>query len=170
VRRLKLCLAASGGGHVRQLLDLEPVWRDEDAFFVTEPTALGHSIAADRPTHFVAHVAWGQARLGAPFRMVANGVRNAWASFQLVRRERPDVVITTGAGSMAFTVLFARLSGARIILVDSFARFAGPSLFARLAGPLAHERIAQSPASAAKWSGARLFDPFRMLDGPRPVK
>jgi UDP-N-acetylglucosamine transferase subunit ALG13 len=71
---------------------------------------------------------------------------------------------------MAFTLLWGRLSGARIMLIDSFARFAAPSLFARLAGRLAHERIAQSATSAAKWSGARVFDPFRMLNEPRPPK
>ncbi len=170
MRRLKLCLAASGGGHVRQLLDLEPVWSGEDAFFLTEPTALGHSIAATHRTHFVAHVAWGQARLGAPLRMIVGGVRNAWSALRIMRRERPDVVITTGAGSMAFAALWARLLGARIILIDSFARFSGPSLFARLVGPIAHVRIAQSPASAARWPGAALFDPFRLIAGPRPVK
>ena len=170
MRRPILCLAASGGGHVRQLLDLAPVWQDVDHFFVTEPTALGHSIAADHRTHFVAHVAWGQAKLGAPLRMVAAGFANARAAWRLVRAERPDIVLTTGAGSMAFTLLWARLHGARIVLIDSFARFDRPSLFARLAGWLAHERIAQSPQSAARWPGSRLFDPFRMLDAPRPAK
>ncbi len=168
--RPTLCLAASGGGHVRQLLDLAPVWEGVDHFFVTEPTALGQSIAAEHRTHFVAHVAWGQAKLGAPFRMMAAALRNARESWRLVRAERPDIVLTTGAGSMAFTVLWARLHGARIVLIDSFARFDRPSLFARLTGWLAHERIAQSPGSAARWPGARLFDPFRLLDGTPPAK
>ncbi|MFM6853474.1 MAG: hypothetical protein ACKOUM_05275, partial [Sphingopyxis sp.] len=168
--RPTICLAASGGGHVRQLLDLAPVWQDADHFFVTEPTALGHSIGADHRTHFVAHVAWGQARLGAPVQMLRAALANAWAAWRLVRAERPDIVLTTGAGSMAFTLLWARLHGAKIVLIDSFARFRGPSLFARLTGWLAHERIAQSAASAQKWAGSRFFDPFRMIDGPAPEK
>src|SRR3546814_21031373 len=65
----KICLAGSGGGHVRQLLDLEPAWRGHDAFFVTEDTALGESLAEHYRCLFVPHVAMGQARLGAPFRM-----------------------------------------------------------------------------------------------------
>ncbi|MFM6853253.1 MAG: glycosyltransferase, partial [Sphingopyxis sp.] len=68
------------------------------------------------------------------------------------------------------TLLWARLHGAKIVLIDSFARFRGPSLFARLTGWLAHERIAQSAASAQKWAGSRFFDPFRMIDGPAPAK
>ncbi len=169
-RTQRIALVGSGGGHVRQLLDMEPLWRDRDYFFVTEDTALGHSIAAQHKAFFVSHVALGQARLGAPFKMAAAAICNMIASFGIVRRQRPDFVITTGAGSCFFVVLWARLFGARIILVDSFARFRGPSAFARIAGPLAHVRIAQSDEAARHWKGARAFDPFRLLDKPRPPK
>ena len=165
-----MCLAASGGGHVRQLLDLNEVWAEHDCFFVTEPTALGRSIAADHPTDFVAHFAWGQARLGEWRAMLRGAAANIAAAWQIVRRERPDVLITTGAGSIAPLLLFARLHGARVVLIDSFARFEAPSLFARLAGRLAHVRIAQSQISAKKWRGALCFDPLVKLDVPRPVK
>lgn len=168
--KIRLCLAASGGGHVRQILDLEPLWKDYPYLFVTEDTALGRSIAEKHPGAFVAHVALGQARLGAPFAMLWNAARNALQSLQIVRKHKPDVVITTGAGSMFFTVLWARLAGARIVLVDSFARFDHPSAFARIAGPLAHVRIAQAEGSARHWPGAVMFDPFRILDTPRPPK
>lgn len=115
---------------------------------------------------FVPHVALGQARLGHRFEMIRSAVRSVLASLRIVWRERPDVVVTTGAGSSFFSVLFARLLGARVILIDSFARFRGPSAFARIATPLAHVRIAQSRQSASKWPGANVVDPFRML-GPR---
>lgn len=121
--RLKLALCASGGGHVRQILDLEPVWRAHNFFFVTEDLALGRSIGAEHRTMYVAHFALGQARLGNPFRMLGAAARNLWQSLQIVLRERPDVVLTTGAGSMLFVLLFARMAGARIILIDSIARF-----------------------------------------------
>lgn len=167
---LQIVLAASGGGHVRQILDLAPFWHDHHYSFVTEDTALGQSIAAEHPTDFVAHYAWGQARLGGAFRMLAGAVRNATQSLRAVRSRRPDVVITTGAGSMLFTVLFGRLHGAKIILIDSFARFERPSLFARMAGRFAHVRIAQSAQSARNWPGALCFDPFRYSDEARPDK
>jgi UDP-N-acetylglucosamine transferase subunit ALG13 len=165
-----LCLAASGGGHVRQVLDLEPLWRDYAHFFVTEDTALGRSIAARSDTEFVPHFALGQARLGHPLTMLAAAWASLRRSFAIVRRRRPDVVITTGAGSQLFIVLWARLRGAKIILIDSFARFDSPSAFARLAGPLAHARFAQSAVSGAKWPGAQVCDPLRLLDTPRPRK
>ncbi|MGB3795948.1 MAG: glycosyltransferase [Alteraurantiacibacter sp.] len=156
-----LCLAASGGGHVRQLLDLAPLWQDFDHFFVTEDTALGQSIAQKHRTEFVPHFALGQAKLGNPLKMLKAAISSFWASFGIVRRNRPDYIITTGAGSQLFIVAWAKLLGAKIILIDSFARFDRPSAFARLAGPLADLRVAQSAASAKVWGSARAFDPLR---------
>lgn len=169
-RRLKLCLAASGGGHVRQLLDLEPVWSRHDYFFVTEETALGETLSSQHKTHFVPHFAWGQAKLGAPFRMLASAFRSVFRSLSIILRERPDVVISTGAGAVIFPVLWARLLGARVVVVESFARFESPSLFGRIAAPLAHDLVVQSPALAARYPRAKVFDPLRMLDGQPPPK
>ena len=168
--RLRLCLAASGGGHVRQLLDLEPVWSAHDYFFVTEDTALGRSLAATHPTHFVPHYAAGQARLGHTFKMLWGAWRNILRSGAIVLKARPQVVISTGAGAVFFTVLWARMLGARIVIVESFARFDHPSLFARLAAPLAHDLVVQSPALAPMFPRAKVFDPLRILDTPRPRK
>src|SRR5215472_12209903 len=60
--RLRVCLAASGGGHLRQLLDLQSFWSGHDYFFVTEDTALGQSLRDSHPTYFVPHFGLGQAR------------------------------------------------------------------------------------------------------------
>lgn len=169
-RRLKVCLAASGGGHLRQLIDLEPAWSAHDSFFVTEDTGLSRSLSARFETFFVEHVALGQGRLGAPLKMIIAALRNFWQSAAIVFAQRPDVVITTGAGSAFFTVLWARLFGARIVLIESFARFESLSAFARVAGPLAHERVVQSAALSRFWPSAPVFDPLRILDGERPAK
>lgn len=164
---MRIALIASGGGHVRQLLDLEGLWGSKDHFFITEDTALTRSIARDHRIYYVPHVALGQARLGKRFEMLKSGFRSVFRSLQIILRERPSIVITTGAGSSYFSVLFSRLLGARVILIDSFARFHGPSAFARIVSPLTHVRIAQSATSGAKWAGSSVVDPFRMLE-PRP--
>ncbi|MFB0612081.1 beta-1,4-glucuronosyltransferase WelK [Aurantiacibacter poecillastricola] len=165
-----VCLAASGGGHVRQLLDLEPFWSAHEHFFVTEDTALGRSIGEKEDTEFVPHFALGQAKLGSPAKMLAGAFRSAWRSLRIVLRRRPDFVITTGAGSQIFLVLWARLAGAHIVLIDSFARFDSPSAFARLASPLAHDRFSQSEAAARAWNDAEAINPLKELDTAPPLK
>ena len=165
-----LCLAGAGGGHLRQLLDLEPLWRDYSHFFVTEDTPLGAAIAEKAPTEFVAHFALGQARLGAPLLMLSRAWRNCWQSLRIIAQRRPDCVISTGSGSQFFTVFWARVLGARIILIDSLARFDRPSAFARLTGPFAHRRYAQSAEAARQWPRAIAIDPIVAVDTPTPQK
>lgn len=168
--RLRIGLAASGGGHVRQLLDMQPAWGEHDHFFVTEDTALGQTLARDHRTYFLPHFAWGQAKLGAPFRMAARAVQSFFLSARIILRERPDVVLSTGAGAVIFAVLWARLLGARIVVVESFARFEKPSLFGRLASPLAHDMVVQSAKLSTHYPHAKVFDPFRSLNAPPPPK
>lgn len=169
-RPVRICLAASGGGHVRQLLDLEPVWGGYDHFFVTEDTSLGRSIAEMHRTHFVDHFALGQAKLGHPLEMAASGWRNLRQSLRAIRAERPDIVISTGAGAVLFSCLAARAAGAPFISVDSFARFDKPSAFARMAKPFATSVVVQSAALKTIWPDALLFDPLKRLDTPPPPK
>ena len=166
----RLCLAASGGGHIRQLLDLEPMWSKYDCFFITEDTALGRSIAKDHECYFVPHMALGQARLGSPLKMMGAALQSLPRSAQIIAKKRPDFFITTGAGSMVFAMAWAKLFGAQTALVDSFARFEKPSAFAKLASPLANVKIAQSVKSAKNWQGSKVFEPFKVLDQPRPDK
>lgn len=169
-RRQKVCLAASGGGHVRQLLDLKGAWSDQDYVFVTEDTILGRSLAQDHPVEFVSHYALGQARLGHPFRMLAGAVRNLVQSIGIVLRQRPDIVITTGAGAVFWVAVFARLLGARLVMIESFARFDHPSKFTRLTAPFATHKIVQAKPLLARWPDAALFDPLRIGGSDRPAK
>ncbi len=168
--RPKLCLAGSGGGHLRQLLDLEPVWSRHEHFFVTEPSSIADDLAKANRVYRVSHYAAGQARLGKPFTMLRGALSNLFQSFRIILHERPDVVISTGAGAMFWTALLARLFGAKFVLIDSFARFDAPSKFARLAKPFANHVVIQSAAMATFWPDALLFDPLRLLDSPRPPK
>lgn len=169
-KRLRVCLAGSGGGHVRQLLDMEPAWSQHDSFFLSEDTALSRSIGEKHRTLFVPHFALGQARLGAPIKMAAAAVRNFFASGRIILRERPQVLISTGAGAVFFAVVWARLIGAKIVVIESFARFDKPSVFGRLSAPLAHRKVAQSKALAAYWPDAPIFDPLKILDDAPPEK
>lgn len=165
---VRICLAGSGGGHVRQLLDLRPLWSDYSYFFVSEDTALTRTLANDHPFRYVCHLALGQARLGHPIRMAVAAVRNAFESLGVILKERPHVLITTGAGAVFFSVVWARLFGTKIVLIESLARFEQPSVFGRMAARFAHCKIAQAAPLANYWPDAAIFDPIRLLPS-RPV-
>jgi UDP-N-acetylglucosamine transferase subunit ALG13 len=168
--RLRICLAASGGGHIRQLLDLEESWSKYDFFFVSEDTALSRSLVPKYPVHFVRHFALGQIRHGGLFKAAKAGWSNFWQSARIAFKHRPDIVISTGAGSVFFLVLWAKMLGAKFFLVETFARFDSPSSFARAAAPFANQMIVQSETLAETFPAAKVFDPLEILDRPRPAK
>ena len=155
---------------MRQLLDLEPVWSQHDYFFITEDTALGQSLANDHRTHMVPHFAWGQAKQGGALKMLGLAFASFFRSAAIIFRERPEMIISTGAGAVFPAVLWARLLGAKVVVIESFARFETPSLFTRIASPFAHHMIVQSALLAGRYPKAKVFDPLRMLDTPAPAK
>lgn len=82
-------------------------------------------------------------------------------SFYIVVVERPDVVITTGAGIVVFFCVFAKLLGAKLIFIESMARIERPTLTARMLYPFANLFLVQWPGllqyfPKAKYVG-RLF-------------
>lgn len=165
-----ICLSAAGGGHFRQLLDFEQLWSNYPHFIVTESTVLTRALSNREDIENVPHFALGQMRIGKGPAMIRAALASCMTSLKIILRRRPDIVITTGSGSQFFILLWARLFGAKIVLIDSFARFHAPSKFARLAGPLAHLRIAQSENSARRWPGSHVFDPLEVEPAPRRGK
>ena len=163
--RVSICLAASGGGHLRQLLDLRPFWDAHDAFFVTEPTPLARQLAEEHVVHLVPHFAFGQFRARPAWSVIRTALRNLKDARRAIAAGRPDLVISTGAGSVFFTVLLAKLRGAKFILIESFARFESPSLFSRLTHRFANAIFVQSERLSHIWPDAEVCDPFVRL-GP----
>lgn len=170
LRPVRICLAGSGGGHVRQLLDLEPFWHDQDFFFVTEDTALGRTLQDQHRTYLLPHFAWGQVRLGSPFKMLAAAFKSFFLSARIILHERPTILVSEGAGAVYPVVLWAKILGARIVIIDSLARFEAPSLFGRLAGPLADDMVVQAQGLKAAFPKAHVFDPMRVVEGEPPPK
>lgn len=167
---MKVMLAASGGGHIRQLIDLEPWWSGHDHVFATEASMLAKSLTDKHRVRFFAHFAFGQRRTVGWGALLRSAFANLADSWRIVRAERPDLVVSSGAGSAFFTVLFARLHGAELVIIESFARFHGPSLFGRMTRALAHRKVVQSAGLAKAWPEAEVCDPFEIVDTPRPPK
>ena len=76
-----------------------------------------------------------------PLSWIVGAVLSAHAVFV----ERPDVVITTGAGIVVFFCLFAKLRGAKLIFIESMARVERPSLPARFLYPFSDLFMVQWP-------------------------
>ena len=62
---------------------------------------------------------------------------------KLLKQEKPDVVITTGALIAFPFCLLAKLSGSKVVYIESFARVTNGSLTGKLVYPFADEFLVQ---------------------------
>jgi hypothetical protein len=77
-----------------------------------------------------------------PRRSVWRALRNAWQSLGVLRRERPAVLISTGADVAVPILYFGKLAGVRIVFIET-AGSATPTLAGRLVYPIADLFIVQ---------------------------
>lgn len=122
---VRAVLAASGGGHLAQLLRLENrlPWVLDEVTWFTFDTPQSRSLLADR--HVVS------ADYAAP-RDAAAVLRNARLAERLLRSGRFDVAVSTGA-SVALSILpLAAMRGLDTHYIESAARIEGPSVTGRI--------------------------------------
>ena len=87
--KLKICFAASSGGHYEQLLMLKPLMEKYDSFIVTEKTSYKTEVKNKR-TYYLCQVN----RKEKTF--IPRMVVNLFKSVKIYLTEKPDVVICTG--------------------------------------------------------------------------
>ncbi len=113
--KLKICFAASSGGHYEQLLMLKPLMEKYDSFIVTEKTSYKTEVKNKR-TYYLCQVN----RKEKTF--IPRMVVNLFKSVKIYLTEKPDVVICTGVLATIPICLIAKLFGKKLIYIESFAK------------------------------------------------
>jgi UDP-N-acetylglucosamine:LPS N-acetylglucosamine transferase len=134
------------------MLSLEPSWQHLETTWVTLEGADVEYLLSGRDVT-IAH--------GPTNRSIANLARNLSIAWRLIRRRRPDVVLSTGAALAVPFFVVGRLHGCRLVYVESLTRTRGLSLSGRIVYPLASVFFVQWPGAAgwrrrAKHAGSLL--------------
>ena len=130
---IRVLAACSGGGHWEQMMLLRPALDGFCVHYATTIASLG-----PRDGIALAGVLPDTSR-SSPWAAVACA-RAAW---RLVRRLRPDVVISTGALPGLLCIVAGRLLGARTVWLDSVANTERLSMSGKWAGAIATRRMTQ---------------------------
>lgn len=127
--RRSVLLVGSSGGHLAQLLALRPWWENLARHWVTfrTPEAVGQ-LAGESVTwaHF------------PTTRNAINAARNLCLAVQDMRRLRPDVIVSTGAGVAVPYFLVGRATGARTAYIEVYDRIDSRTLTGSLCRPLSN--------------------------------
>ena len=119
---MKICLAASVGGHLTQIMRLETVYRKRPHFFITFYTGALQKLSDKEKVFFVRDTK----------RNPINFLINFFQSLKIFLQERPDVVISTGAGVAIPICLLAKLAKRKVIFIEEFCRVYSPSISGRI--------------------------------------
>jgi hypothetical protein len=139
-------LVASSGGHLLELDQLRDCWPRHDRVWVTFATPDASALLE------------GEDVLYAYFptnRSIRNLLRNLVLAARVIALMRPRAVVTTGAGVAIPFCYVARVFGARIVFIESFARVTTPSLTARLVHPISAAFFVQWPELVPSFRKAR---------------
>lgn len=131
----KVIAVASGGGHWVQLLRLMPAFANCDVSFVSVRKSYGSQVPQHR--FYLINDATRWNKLG----LIQMALKLAW----IFAKERPRIVISTGAAPGYVALRLGRLMRARTIWVDSIANIEQLSLSGQKAGPHAHLWLTQWP-------------------------
>lgn len=134
-RRKKILAVSSGGGHFVELLRLKPAFAGHFVVYVTVDEAYRQQVSP-APLHVVRDATrWD--RMGL--------LQTSAQLMRILLRERPDVVVSTGALPGFFAMLIAKGLGAKTIWVDSLANVEELSMSGQKVGRFADLWLTQWP-------------------------
>lgn len=131
---MKVCLVGSSGGHLAHLKMLEPFWGENERFWVTFDKEDARSILKSErmyscyfPTN----------------RNLKNLLKNTFLAIKVLKKERPDVIISSGAAVAVPFFYIGKLFGAKTVYIEVFDRFDKPTMTGRLVYPVTDKFIVQ---------------------------
>ena len=124
-KKIKICFAASSGGHFEQLLMLKPLMEKYESFVITEETTYKAQISNEK-MYYLKQV--NRKEKSFLPRMAVNSLK----SFRIFLKEQPDAVICTGVLAVLPVCLIAKIAGKKLIYIESFAKVTSPTLSGKL--------------------------------------
>jgi beta-1,4-N-acetylglucosaminyltransferase len=120
MKRKKICIVSSCGGHLTEVRMLQPVYSNYDFFYVLNDKAI---LAKDMQncTYFITH-----SERDYKFFI------NLWEAFRIIRKEKPSLLLSTGAGPIVPFTLIAKLFGIKTIYIETFTSVDKPTLSGKI--------------------------------------
>ena len=131
---MKVCLVGSSGGHLAHLYMLKPFWENKERFWVTFDKEDARSLLN------------GEKMYGCHFptnRNIKNLIKNTILAWKILRKEKPDLIISSGAAVAVPFFWLGKMKGSKLVYIEVFDRIDKPTLTGKLVYPIADKFIVQ---------------------------
>lgn len=131
---MKVCMVGSSGGHLTHLYMLKPFWEDKERFWVTFDKEDARSIldgerliACYYPTN----------------RSLKALIKNTKLAWKVLRKEKPDLIISSGAAVAVPFFWLGKMMGCKTIYIEVFDRIDKPTVTGKLVYPVTDRFIVE---------------------------
>ncbi len=131
---MKVCLVGSSGGHLTHLYMLKPFWQDTERFWVTFDKEDARSLL-EGETMFPCHYPTN--------RNLKNLIKNTALAWKILRKEKPDLIVSSGAAVAVPFFYLGKLFGAKTVYIEVFDRIDASTLTGKLVYPVTDKFIVQ---------------------------
>lgn len=131
---MKVCLVGSSGGHLTHLYMLQQFWKDKERVWVTFDKEDARSILENEqvyPCYFPTN------------RNLKNLIRNTLVAIKVLKKEKPDLIISSGAAVAVPFFYLGKLFGAKLIYIEVFDRIDKPTVTGKLVYPIVDKFIVE---------------------------
>ena len=131
---MKVALVGSSGGHLTHFYMLKPFWQDKERFWVTFDKQDAQSILKDEkmyPCHYPTN------------RNIKNLIKNTILAWKVLRKEKPDLIISSGAAVAVPFFYLGKLFGAKLIYIEVFDRIDKPTMTGKMVYPIVDKFIVE---------------------------
>ena len=133
-KEIKVCLVGSSGGHLTHLYMLKPFWENKKRFWVTFDKEDARSLLNGEkvyPCYYPTN------------RNIKNLIRNTVVAWKVLHKEKPDLIISSGAAVSVPFFYLGKLFGSKLIYIEVFDRIDKHTLSGRLVYPIVDKFIVQ---------------------------
>lgn len=131
---MKVCMVGSSGGHLVHLYMLKPFWEKEDRFWVTFDKEDAKSILDGErmyPCYYPTN------------RSLKALLINTKLALKIIIKEKPDLIISSGAAVAVPFFYIGKLFGAKLIYIEVFDRVNRPTMTGKMVYPITDQFIVQ---------------------------
>jgi len=133
-KNIKICLVGSSGGHLTHLYMLKPIWSKSKRFWVTFNKVDANSLLKGEKVY---HCYFPTNR------NIFNLIRNTFVAIKVLRKEKPNLIISSGAAVAVPFFYVGKIMGAKTIYIEVFDRIDKPTLTGKLVHPVTDKFIVQ---------------------------
>ncbi len=134
LKDMKICLVGSSGGHLTHLYMLKPFWNDKERFWVTFDKIDANSILKEEKVY---HCYFPTNR------NIFNLIRNTFLAIKVLRKEKPDLIISSGAAVAVPFFYLGKLMRKKLVYIEIYDRIDKPTLTGRMVRPITDLFIVQ---------------------------